>query len=589
MDGNLPRPISAAGAWMRALRGITALAAAGAPTLTDRLDELAERHGARPALCSETATLSYAELPAQRNRIARWAAAQGIGRGSRVGLLMANSAHYPAIWLGIQAAGGTVALLNPQLAGRALLHACRSSEISDLITDAEHLPMAGSLLASEPGLVRLWCVDRAGPPENWIDWARYASEPLPERPIMGARDAALLIFTSGTTGLPKAARITHARILEWGGWFAGMMNATEADRLYDCLPLYHSTGGVVGIAAMLLSGGTVVIRQRFSARQTWRDIESERCTIFLYIGELCRYLLQAPSDPAESRHGLRLCCGNGLRADVWRRFQTRFGIPQILEFYASTEGNLSLYNVEGQPGAIGRVPGFLAHRFSVVLIACDAETGEWERDGEGRPRRASVDEPGEAIARIGEGAAAFDGYTDPEATRRKIACDVFVPGDAWFRTGDLMRRDRAGFYYFIDRLGETFRWKGENVSAAEVADAVGSCPGVTGAAVFGVAVPGHEGRAGMAAITTQAGFDAAKLHAHLAASLPAYARPIFLRLCRALDRTGTFKTVTGRLAREGFAPNQAGEPVYWADPARSCFRLFDDETRAALAEGRIRL
>jgi fatty-acyl-CoA synthase len=294
-------------------------------------------------------------------------------------------------------------------------------------------------------------------------------------------------YTSGTTGLPKATRITHARIVEWSFWFAGMMAASQDDRLYNCLPMYHSVGGVVAVGSMLVVGGCVVVRERFSACRFWNDIVEAQCTVFQYIGELCRYLISNPVQSNECQHQLRLAVGNGLQADVWEEFQNRFGVARILEFYAATEGGISLYNCQGKPGAIGHVPSFLAQRFAVALIRCDLETGVPLHNAEGFCQLCDPDEIGEAIGKLGNGRR-FDGYSDPTASEHKILRDVFVPGDQYFRTGDLMQRDRQGYYYFIDRLGDTFRWKGENVSTTEVTAVMRRCPGIVDAVVHGVPI-----------------------------------------------------------------------------------------------------
>jgi fatty-acyl-CoA synthase len=310
---------------------------------------------------------------------------------------------------------------------------------------------------------------------------RSPDPPMPhQRHPVTIADRALLIYTSGTTGLPKAANISHRRLLQWSFWFAGLMNASPRDRMYDCLPMYHSVGGVVATGALLARGGSVLIRDRFSLRHFWDDVCAGDCTMFQYIGELCRYLLNAPEHPRDRAHRLRLCCGNGLQADIWKRFQDRFAVPRILEFYASTEGNVSLYNVEGKIGSIGRVPPFLASRFALALVQFDPATGRPARGEHGFCIRCGVNEIGEALGRIPsegtQGGESFEGYTDSKDTEQKILHDVFARGDRWFRTGDLMRMDAGGFYYFVDRIGDTFRWKGENVATSEVATAIMALP-----------------------------------------------------------------------------------------------------------------
>ena len=348
------------------------------------------------------------------------------------------------------------------------------------------------------------------------------------------------------------------------------MDTRRNDRLYNCLPMYHSTGGVAGIGGVLVNGGAVVLAERFSMRRFWTDIVEQECTIFLYIGELCRYLTHAPFDDRETSHRLRLCCGNGLRADVWEDFQARFKIPAILEFYASTEGNVSLYNCEGKPGAVGRVPGFLGHRFPVKLIACESEMGGPLRQADGTCILCAIGEPGEAIGKIAgpnwQAARRFEGYTSAVATEQKILRDVFELGDAWFRTGDLMRRDAGGFFYFVDRMGDSFRWKGENVSSTEVGDVLAGFPGVTEAIVYGVFVDGSEGKAGMAALTTNSDFDLDALPAYAERRLPPYARPLFLRLCERIETTSTFKPQKARLSREAYDVSVVSEPLYGFSP-----------------------
>jgi fatty-acyl-CoA synthase len=549
-------------AWIRALESVAAMQRDKTLTLPAMLDGLAATHGDRPALIGVDERLSYAELARRADQVASWAASRH--SGAVLGLLMPNRPDYVAIWLGLTRAGCVVALLNPNLTGDALRHAVRSASCAAVIVDPvlrEPASSCGTAL---------------------LDPADLAASPVAP-PTVAPSDQALLVFTSGTTGLPKASVVTHARVLEWALWFAGMMDLEPGDRIFDCLPLYHSTGGIVAIGAALVRGASVRIAPGFSASRFWDDLVGADCTVFFYIGELCRYLTNAPPHPRERAHRLRLAVGNGLQGSVWEAFQSRFGVTTILEFYAATEGGVSLYNCEGKPGAIGRVPPFLQARFPLALIRVDAETGDPLRGSDGLCQACAVDEPGEALGRLGDGRR-FDGYTDPEASSRKVLSDVLAPGDRWFRSGDLMRRDAAGFYYFVDRMGDTFRWKGENVSTSEVAAVVRSCPGVADAVVYGVRIPGHEGRAGMAAIVPGDGCDVHHLASHVAARLPVYARPVFLRICTSLDLTGTFKHAASRLAREGYA--DCADPV-WFNRRESAIRC-DADLVAAIADGRER-
>jgi fatty-acyl-CoA synthase len=326
-------------------------------------------------------------------------------------------------------------------------------------------------------------------------------------------------------------------------------------------------------------------------REFWRDIVRFDCTLFQYIGELCRYLLKAPPSEFESRHRLRLACGNGLRGDIWQAFQARFAIPRILEFYAATEGNFSLFNVEGKVGAIGRIPPLLAHRFPAAIVRVDAEAGVPVRNREGLCIACSRGEVGEAIGRIGtadEGGGRFEGYTDLAETEKKILRDVLAKGDAWFRTGDLMRLDEQGFFHFIDRVGDTFRWKGENVATSEVDEAIRDCKGVLDATAYGVTIPGTDGRAGMAAIVAADGFDFEAFAEHLSQRLPLYAIPLFLRLSQSLAATETFKQKKHELIRDGFDPGRVTDPLFMRGESGSYCPL-DALVHARIADGSIRL
>ncbi len=581
----LPHTDNPLHAWVRALERTAPYAQDTGPTLPALVSGAAAAFGDRPALLSDGGNLSYGELAGRMAQYSRWTLEQGLAPGDVVGLMLPNCADYVAIWLGITAVGGVVALINPTLAGDALLHALSAVATKHLIVGAEPSAAVAGLAGRLPA-IPIWSIGGGtGWPRLDEHLARIPSGPLrphEQRPP-ALRDLALHIYTSGTTGLPKAANVSHRRIAEWCGWFAGLIDVRPDDRMYNCLPMSHSVGGVVAIGAMLAGGGSVLIRPKFSATRFWDDIVDGDCTLFQYIGELCRYLVNTPPHPRETAHRLRLCCGNGLRGDVWTMFQDRFAIPRILEFYAATEGNVSLYNVDGRPGAIGRVPGFLAHRFPIALVRCDPATRVLARGEDGLCIRCARDEPGEALGRISsDSGRPFEGYADAGASEAKIARNVLAAGDAWFRTGDLMRRDAAGFYYFVDRLGDTFRWKGENVATEQVAETLRGCPGVTEAVVYGVAVPGNEGRAGMAALTVDASFDLAAFRGHLAGRLADYARPLFLRLMRAIPVTGTFKPAAAMLATEGYDPDTVADPLYIDDRARAAYVPLDRDLHARI-------
>ncbi len=584
-------------AWIRALSRTASIEREPLVTLPMLIESWAQRNGDSPALISREATFSYAELAARAHCYARWGLAQGLKAGDVAALVLPNCAEYLAIWLGLTRIGMVVALVNTHLSGDALAHSIRIVGPKLMIAGGGLAANLAAVREHLPATLHYWSlgarIEEAGfePLEPALAAQDSAALELAECAPPTLDKNALYIYTSGTSGLPKAANVTHYRLMQWSHWFAGLLDVQASDRLYDCLPLYHSVGGVVAAGATLVGGGAVVIRPRFSASEFWRDLCEQRCTLFQYIGELCRYLVNAPSQAEETQHRLRVACGNGLRPEVWEAFRSRFRIPQILEYYAATEGSFSLYNCEGKVGSIGRIPAFLAHRLPVALLRFDVETGEPRRNAEGYCERCAVDEVGEAAAPIPEGdarAGRFEGYADPAASENKILRNVFKPGDAWYRSGDLMRCDARGFYYFVDRIGETYRWKGENVSTAEVQSELTAAPGVRDGLVYGVAVPGADGRAGMAALVVDAHFDLAAFRAEIVRRLPSYARPVFLRILGTLDATATFKPQKQELLRAGFDPRLVDGPLYVADPKLDAYVALDEALHRAIIAGQLR-
>jgi fatty-acyl-CoA synthase len=593
----VPGDRSPAKAWMRALELTGAIARNRERLLSSVIEELAEASGEAPALLSNGESMTYRALAERSNQCTRWALEQGLAKGDTVCLVMPNRPEYMAIWLGITYAGCTVALVNTSLTGPSLAHSVNIVSPKHIIVAAKLIDRLTSSLPYFADAPRIWV---HGASRSGFDRFDLAVEGCPteklstlERRPVTIHDRALYIYTSGTTGFPKAANVSHARLMQWSHWFAGMMDTGPCDRLYNCLPMFHSVGGIVATGAVLVAGGSVVIRERFSASQFWKDVAGWDCTLFQYIGELCRYLLQTTENPVEKQHRIRMCCGNGLRPDIWNSFQSRFRIPRILEFYASTEGNVSLFNVEGKPGAIGRIPSYLAHRFPAVLVRFDVEKEEPVRNEQGFCIRTAPHETGEAIGRIFQDPSnpgnRFEGYANSEESEKKILRNVFERGDAWFRTGDLMRRDEQGYFYFIDRIGDTFRWKGENVSTTEVAEAICRFPSIQQANVYGVAVPGIDGRAGMAMIASSEDLDLANFRTHLCKHLPEYARPLFLRIRSQLELTATFKHTKQCLLGEGFDPGAAHDTIYFNDRIRGAFVSLDADLYNRLRTGQVRL
>ncbi|MEI6440188.1 MAG: long-chain-acyl-CoA synthetase [Alphaproteobacteria bacterium] len=563
----------------RTLKRVKSIGPESDNLLCDDLQSSVDSWRNRRALTFEGTTLTYGEMDALANRYANWGRSQNLRRGQTVALFMPNRMEYFPIWYGLSKIGVVTALINNQLVGQALAHCLNISGATHVILDSETVLAfeAAQSLLSKPmiqwvhGLVH-------GTQRDMVQTLRSCSQLPPDRSVrsgMTASDPVLYIYTSGTTGLPKAAKISHMRAQLYMRGFAGATGATLNDRVYITLPLYHATGGLCGLGVALLNGGSAVLKTRFSATRFWPDVVEEGATMFVYIGELCRYLVNHPPSEDERRHKLRLAFGNGLSADVWGEMRPRFHVPDVLEFYGSTEGNVSMFNFDGKVGAIGRTPKWLGNRYNFKLVQFDLETEQPVRSISGLCVAAGTGQIGECLGKIAahDPRAEFTGYVDKAASDKKILRDVFEKGDAWFRTGDLMQMDADGYYYFIDRIGDTFRWKGENVSTGEVTSHLQTAPGVLEAIVYGVAVPGAEGRAGMAGLVVSEAFDLKVFSDYVSQALPSYAQPVFLRLLPTIATTGTFKYRKVDLVRDGFSPDEIKDKVFYRTPAKGYVRL----------------
>ena len=403
-------------------------------TIADLVEGFARDRPDNLAILYQDETLTYRELDARANRYANWARSQGVGRGDVVALLMENRPDYIAAWLGIVKLGAIAALLNTNLRGSALVHSLTVAGARHLILGAE---LASAYAEARPAL--------EAPPVAWIDGGtdpggedleaalgQAATDLDPAvRAGLTCKEIAFYIFTSGTTGLPKAANISHMRMLFMMYGFAGALNATERDRMYNVLPLYHTAGGICALGPALTTGGSLVIRNKFSTHEFWDDCRRYRPTFFQYIGELCRYLLNAPPAPHEADHCLRVITGNGLRPEIWPAFQKRFAIPKIIEFYGATEGNVSMLNYDGTVGAVGRIPSYMRSIMQTRLVRFDVERETPVRGEDGFCIECTDGEAGEAIGKIvDEPGRNFEGYTKKEDTRKKILNDVFQKGDS---------------------------------------------------------------------------------------------------------------------------------------------------------------
>jgi len=565
-----------------------------AVTIADIVENVARTRPDNDAILYLDRVISYRALNEAANRYALWARSAGMKRGDVVALLMENRPEYLFAWLGMTKLGVVTALINTNLRGSPLAHCIAIAEAKHIIVGSELVASyveAMPLLSAPP---QVWVTDENGAGSGNLDAALATVLPEQFDPVFRAgltdKDKAFYIFTSGTTGLPKAANISHLRMLFMMYGFAGGLNSGERDRMYIVLPLYHSSGGICAVGVAFTAGGAIVLRRRFSVHEFWEDCYRYKATFFQYIGEMCRYLLNAPPHPHERDHSLRVITGNGLRREIWPSFQARFAIPRIVEFYGATEGNVSMLNYDGTVGAVGRIPSYMRERMGTRIARFDIEHEMPMRGADGFCIECPPGEAGEAIGKItAEPGRSFEGYTRAADTDKKILRNVFEKDDAWFRTGDLMKQDELGYFYFVDRIGDTFRWKGENVATSEVSEALGVIPGILEANVYGVTVPGMDGRAGMAALVVDGHFDMAALAAKLTASLASYSRPIFLRLSPELEITGTFKQRKVDLVKEGFDPSTIAEPLYWLNPATTQYERLDAARFADIISGRVKL
>jgi fatty-acyl-CoA synthase len=525
----------------------------------------------RVALAFEEETVTYGTFNADVNRLADVLRREGVTAGTPVAILCLNSPMFLTALGAVAKLGGIGVLLNTHVTGAGLTHVLAVSTARVGVCDVHALPALADVVGTHP--VRFLADVPAGTPlptgVRALDDVRPPAAGEPDIPLIRGGDVMLYIYTSGTTGYPKPAIVRHLRFTMGGVSLAGMLGVEAGETIYAPLPLYHGESLFVGFAPAFRVGGTFASRRRFSATTFLDDVRRHRAVAFVYVGELCRYLLRLPPTPHDRDHKLRVAAGAGLRPDIWVEFQERFGIARVVEMYGATEGNVALQNIDGRVGSVGRPHPMMEDQ--VRLARFDLARGELVRGADGLGAACAPDEPGELLGKIGfAGSMEYDGYTDRAATEKKIVRDVFERGDAWFRTGDLLRCDAEGYYYFVDRIGDTFRWKAENVATHEVADILNRAPGVTETNVYGVAVPHEDGRAGMAAVVA-APFDARAFYAHAERHLPPYARPAFVRLVPEMDVTGTLKQRKQAFAAEGWDPARIADPLFVRDDAARTF------------------
>ena len=558
-------------------------------------------HPGNIMLLFEERQWTYTEFNVAVNRFAHLLQERGISRGDCVALFMENRAEFVMSMLALVKLGASAALINSSLTGAGLVHCIRATQAKACIVGEERASVMAEVLQDldlQKEYDYLWMADSGldSTPGSAPDWAQdvgaaltaMPSSNLPVTRDITAGETALYIFTSGTTGMPKAAVVLHKKIYAASlGMGRIGFQLKPTDRLYLCLPIYHITGMCPGLCAFICSGGSIYLRRNFSVSTFWHEVQKYQTNCFVYVGELCRYLVNVPPGAQEKNNPLDKMLGNGLRPDVWDAFKHRFGVTRICEIYGSSEGNATFLNLLNKEKTIG------ASITKVALVKYDIETDSILRDSAGHCIEVAKGEAGLLLAQIND-RAEFEGYTNPEATRSKIIENVQVAADRWFNTGDLIRRIDVGFalgmkhYQFVDRTGDTFRWRAENVSTNEVGEVLNLHPQISMANVYGVEVPGVEGRAGMVAFELEEGaeLDLAAFLSLVEHELPSYAQPIFIRILKSAETTVTFKLLKGDLREQAFhLAKVGGDTLYVRKPRSNRYEMLDAEFYQHLVAG----
>ncbi|MEZ0123739.1 MAG: long-chain-acyl-CoA synthetase [Candidatus Reddybacter sp.] len=562
-----------------------------------RVEDNAERYAEHEAVIFENKTLTWCQLNCLANRYAHSFSRFGLQRGDTASLMMENRIEFVATVIALNKLGVTAALINTNLTGRPLTHCIKVSNSKVCIFGEERLAAISKVRrsASMAEVQDYLFVPDSGD-KVCPKWAQNLEEESADQSVENPSstretalgDIALYIFTSGTTGLPKAAVVSNRRFLLMTTFSAIVgLRCGLKDRIYLCLPMYHGTGLLLGAGTAFCTGTCVVLKRKFSASSFLDDIREYGVTHFIYVGELCRYLLSVPENKGDADSPLITVMGNGLRPDIWHQFKQRFGINRVAELYGASEGNIGFFNLLNRDCTVGTT--LSPH----ALVKYDVDADEILRNSEGNCIRVKDGKAGLLLGKI-TGLSSFEGYTNKAATQSKILNDVFEPGDAWFNTGDLMKSVNVGFalgmphYQFVDRVGDTFRWKGENVSTNEVGEIINSYPKVQLCNVYGVTLPGTDGRAGMAALVLKDGvkkLDLAGISRHIREQLPTYAQPVFLRVLPNMETTGTFKMLKGELRDLAYDLARVNDPLYVMKPGTSRYVRLNARFAGTISTG----
>ncbi|MFZ0903420.1 MAG: long-chain-acyl-CoA synthetase FadD6 [Mycobacterium sp.] len=535
--------------------------------------ERAARFGDRVFIRFGEQQLTYREANATANRYAAVLAARGVGRGEVVGVMLRNSPNAVLMMLAVVKCGAVAGMLNYHQRGEVLAHSLGLLDAKVLVVESDLIDALDE------------CGGAGVAPTTIEEMERLAATAPTTNPASAsavlAKDTAFYIFTSGTTGHPKASVMTHRRWLSALAAFGGLgLRLRGSDTLYSCLPLYHNNALTVAVGSVINSGATLALGKSFSASRFWDEVIASDATAFIYIGEVCRYLLNQPAKPTDRAHKVRVIAGNGLRPEIWDEFTTRFGIARVCEFYAASEGNTAFINIFNVPRSTGIAPMPLAY------VQYDPDTGEPLRGEDGRVQRVPAGEPGLLLSPVNR-LQPFDGYTDPSASEKKLVRNAFREGDCWFNTGDVMSPQGMGHAAFVDRLGDTFRWKGENVATTQVERALAADKSVQECTVFGVEIPRTGGRAGMAAVQLRDGaeFDGKALAHTVYDHLPMYAMPLFIRVVEEMEHTTTFKSRKVDLREQAYGPG-IEDPLYVLAGRDEGYVPFYDEYPDEVAAGK---
>nr|XP_058916401.1 long-chain fatty acid transport protein 6 isoform X3 [Kogia breviceps] len=555
-------------------------------TVLDKFLMHVKKQPQKPFIIYEGDIYTYQDVDKRSSRVAHvFLNHSTLKRGDTVALLMSNEPDFIHVWFGLAKLGCVVAFLNSNIRSVSLLHCIRSYLLGTI----------EEILPSLPGNISVWAMKESVPQgiislKEKLSTASDSQVPHSHHVASNLKTPYLYIFTSGTTGLPKAAVICHLQAMKGsaGLWAFG---CTSNDIIYITLPLYHSAGSLLGVGGCIELGATCVLKKKFSASQFWNDCKKYNVTVFQYIGELCRYLCKQPKREGEKDHRVRLAVGNGIRSDIWREFLDRFGNIKMCELYGATEGNICFMNHTGKIGSVGRANFLHKLFFTFDLIKYDFQKDEPIRNEHGWCSNVKKGEPGLLISPVNAKNPFFGYAGNRKHTEKKLLCDVFKKGDVYFNTGDLMVQDQENFLYFWDRIGDTFRWKGENIATTEVADIIGMLDFIQDTNVYGVAVPDYEGKAGMASITLKpnTSLDLEKVYEQVVTFLPAYACPQFLRIQEKMETTGTFKLQKFRLVEEGFSPLKISDPLYVMDKLKKSYIPLTKEIYDQIILGKIKL